>query len=53
MCMREEVESTMAAIDERDEKCKIDMDRIETRVASNDALKLQLQNLNSSTSTTS
>jgi primosomal protein N'' len=40
MCMREEVEQAIAAIDERDDKCKIDMERIETKVASSDALKI-------------
>ena len=38
-CMREEIEQVVGAINERDEKCKIDMERIENKIASNDSMK--------------
>lgn len=44
-CMREELEQIDTAIKERDDKCKVDMERIESKIAQNEQQKAQLNQL--------
>jgi hypothetical protein len=40
--MKEEIDHAEAAIAERDEKCKLDMERIIAKIASSDSFKIQV-----------
>ncbi len=41
-CMREELEQVLGAISERDDKCRLDMQRIEGKIVNTDQLKGQI-----------
>jgi len=38
-CMREELDSVVGAISERDDKCSLDMHRIEAKILQTESLK--------------
>ena len=48
--MREELEGVVGAISERDDKCKLDMERIEGKVKCTEGMRTQINLVNSQSS---